>query len=128
MRSSARVTSSVRRRVGVYTMVCPGTSRIRRRMRANRVRSSATRSTANARFGRSNEVITTSACCKRSTRRISARVAGVALPVSAKVGGGEQAVEIRRGDSAAAQRAHLVLHQRDEGRDDERQAVGQQRG
>src|SRR2546430_9359874 len=34
----------------------------------------------------------------------------------------------RSGDPAAAQRADLILHQRDEGRDDERQTIGHERG
>src|SRR5881409_666397 len=38
MRSNARATSSVRRRVGAYTIVCPSASRIRRRRPANRAR------------------------------------------------------------------------------------------
>ena len=46
----------------------------------------------------------------------------------ASLGGGEQAVQIGRGDSAAPQPAHLILHQRDEGRDDECQTLGHERG
>src|SRR5438445_493093 len=39
----------------------------------------------------------------------------------------EQAVQVRSGDSPPPERRHLVLHQRDQWRDDQREAAGQQR-
>src|SRR5213594_3715318 len=60
----------------------PAASRTRARIRANRWRSSRTFVVKNLRFGRSNDVTTTSASGILNTRRMSARASGVALPVS----------------------------------------------
>src|SRR2546426_749691 len=59
----------------------------------------------------------TSASGIRSTWRMSARAAGVELPV-----------HICRRDPAAPQRAHLILHQGNERRDHERESGAEQRG
>ena len=60
---------------------------------------------------------------RRGDRRRDAAPRGAAVPSRGKPGG-----EVRRGDAARLEAADLILHQRDQGREDQRGALEQRRG